>query len=37
MPLWGKLTWKKEIVVEQGIDCGILDTELCEKCGEKYF
>ncbi len=36
-PCGGKLSWKRELVVQQGIDCGMLDVELCEKCGEKYF
>lgn len=36
-PCGGKLTWKKEQVIEQGVDCGLLDIELCNKCGEKYY
>ena len=36
-PCGGKILWKKEKVVEDGIDCGILDVEYCNKCGEKYF
>jgi len=30
-------SWKKERVIQEDIDCGILDVEYCEKCGEEYF
>ena len=36
-PCGGKIKWKKEMVVQEGIDCGILDVECCEKCGEEYL
>ena len=36
-PCGGKLKWKKEKVIQDGIDCGILDIEYCENCGEEYF
>ena len=36
-PCGGKVKWAKEKVVQDGIDCGILDVEICEKCGSKYF
>ena len=36
-PCGGKLKWKKERVIRDGIDCGILDVEYCEKCGEEYL
>ena len=36
-PCGGKIKWKKEKVVQEGIDCGILDIEYCESCGEEYL
>ncbi len=36
-PCGGKLKWKKEKIVRDEIDCGILDVEYCEKCGEEYL
>lgn len=36
-PCGGKVQWKKEKVVIEGVDCGVLDIELCQKCGEQYF
>lgn len=36
-PCGGKLKWKRESVIRDGIDCGILDIEYCEKCGEEYL
>ena len=36
-PCGGKVKWKKERVVQEGIDCGILDVEYCEKCKEQYL
>lgn len=36
-PCGGKIKWKKERVIQEDIDCGILDVEYCEKCGEEYF
>ena len=36
-PCGGKVKWEKEKVIQDGIDCGILDIEICEKCGSKYF
>ena len=36
-PCGGKIKWKKERVVKEGVDCGILDVEYCEKCSEEYL
>ncbi len=36
-PCGGKIKWIKERVIQEGIDCGILDVEKCEKCGEEYL
>ena len=36
-PCGGKVKWKKEKVIQQGIDCGILDVEICNKCKSKYL
>ena len=36
-PCGGKLSWKKEQVVQQGIDCGVLDIEYCPQCRQEYL
>src|SRR3989344_3528501 len=36
-PCGGKIQWKKDKVVVDGIVCGILDIEYCQQCGEEYF
>lgn len=36
-PCGGTLKWKKERIIEEGIDCGILDIEYCKRCGEVYL
>ena len=36
-PCGGKLKWKRERIIRDGIDCGTLDIEYCEKCGEEYL
>lgn len=36
-PCGGHIKWKKERIIQEGVDCGILDVEICEKCGSKYF
>ncbi|MBI4141845.1 AbrB/MazE/SpoVT family DNA-binding domain-containing protein [Candidatus Woesearchaeota archaeon] len=36
-PCGGTVQWKKDKVVVEGVDCGILDVEYCPKCGEEYF
>ncbi|MBI2672359.1 hypothetical protein HYX16_05480 [Candidatus Woesearchaeota archaeon] len=36
-PCGGRIKWKKEKVVYEGIDCGVLDIEYCPKCGEEYL
>lgn len=36
-PCGGTLKWKKKKIIEDGIDCGILNVEYCEKCGEVYL
>ncbi len=36
-PCGGSIQWKKDKVIVDGVDCGILDVEYCEACGEEYF
>lgn len=36
-PCGGKLIWKKKKAVIDGVNCGLLDVELCHKCGSEYF
>lgn len=36
-PCGGKIRWIKERVIQEGVDCGTLDVEVCDKCGNKYF
>lgn len=36
-PCGGTIKWKKERVTQDGVDCGVLDVEYCEKCKEQYF
>lgn len=36
-PCGGRIQWKKDKVVVEGIDCGVLDIEVCAHCGEQYF
>ncbi|SRR3989338_1799876 len=36
-PCGGKLKWKRERFVREGIDCGILDIEYCKNCNEEYL
>ena len=36
-PCGGKVKWAKEKVMQDGVDCGLLDIEICNKCGSKYF
>lgn len=36
-PCGGKIKWFKERVIQEGIDCGILDVETCNKCGTQYL
>ncbi|MBI2672356.1 hypothetical protein HYX16_05465 [Candidatus Woesearchaeota archaeon] len=36
-PCGGKVEWKTDKVVYQGVDCGVLDIEYCPKCGEEYL
>jgi len=36
-PCGGKVEWKKERIIQQGIDCGMLDVEICNKCKSKYL
>ena len=33
----GTLEWKREKVVIDNVDCGVLDVEYCASCGEEYF
>lgn len=36
-PCGGKVDWKKDKVIVEGVECGILDVEYCAFCGEEYF
>ncbi len=36
-PCGGKIKWKKEKIVRDGIDCGVLNVEYCDKCGDEYL
>lgn len=36
-PCGGRVKWKKDKVVMEGVDCGLLDVECCPKCGEEYL
>lgn len=36
-PCGGKIKWIREKIIQEGVDCGILDIEKCEKCGEEYL
>lgn len=36
-PCGGIVEHKTEKVVQEGIDCGMLEVELCDKCGTKYL
>ncbi len=36
-PCGGTVNWAKEKVVQEGVDCGVLDVEICNKCGEMYL
>ena len=36
-PCGGTIKWKKQRIIQQGIDCGILDVEQCIKCHEIYL
>ena len=36
-PCGGNIKWKKDEVVMEGVNCGILDIEYCKKCGEEYL
>lgn len=36
-PCGGKIRWAREKVFQEGVDCGILDVEICDKCGTMYL
>ena len=36
-PCGGKVEWKKDSIIVEGVECGVLDVEYCSKCGEEYF
>ena len=36
-PCGGKVKWIRERVIQDNIDCGVLDVEICNKCDSKYF
>ncbi len=36
-PCGGRLKTRKEKVVQDSIDCGILAVELCSRCGTRYL
>ena len=36
-PCGGKIKWIKKKVTKDGVDCGILDVEVCDRCNEEYL
>ncbi len=36
-PCGGSIRWKRERIIQEGIDCGMLDVEVCDSCGEEYL
>ena len=36
-PCGGKIKWAEEEVIQDGINCGVLDVEICDKCGDQYL
>ncbi len=36
-PCGRKIKWKKDRIIIEGVNCGVLDIEYCIKCGEEYF
>ena len=36
-PCGGFIAWKKEKVVQDGIDCGVLEVEFCPQCKTTYL
>ncbi|MBW2975425.1 hypothetical protein KY366_06920 [Candidatus Woesearchaeota archaeon] len=36
-PCGGKIRWTKEKVIQSGVDCGVLDVEICDRCGNMYL
>ena len=36
-PCGGQVKWKKERVIQEEVDCGVLDVEVCDNCGEVYL
>ncbi len=36
-PCGGRLKWKRGRVVVDEVDCGMLDVEYCQRCGEEYL
>ena len=36
-PCGGKLKSGNKRIVQEGIDCGVLDVSECKKCGEDYL
>ncbi len=36
-PCGGFLELKKEQVLQEGVDCGILEVEICPKCSTQYL
>ena len=36
-PCGGRIRWLRKKVVIDGVDCGVLDVEYCNKCKSEYF
>ncbi len=36
-PCGGRIEWKRKKAVIEGIDCGVLSMEYCNRCGSEYF
>lgn len=36
-PCGARVKWKRKKIIQEGINCGILDIEYCPKCGSEYF
>jgi len=36
-PCGGKIKWLRDKVVQEGVNCGTLDVEICNKCGNQYL
>lgn len=36
-PCGGKIKWVNKEVIMEGVNCGVLDVEICDKCGSEYL